>query len=73
MHSKQVYLRVSFDYEDVTYEPSDLVKLTFCLNETEIEELTQIVNSSRALQISRRLVEKLRDEVINLLKKYFKG
>jgi translation elongation factor EF-4 len=53
----------SFDYEDVTYEPSDLVKLEVCLNDQEVEELTQIVHTSRANQISRRLVEKVKDEV----------
>jgi len=53
----------SFDYEDMFYEPSDLVKLTICLNDIEVEELTQIVNKSRVNQISRKLVEKLRDEV----------
>lgn len=53
----------SFDYEDIVYEVSDLVKLTICLNDIEVEELTQIVNRSRADQISRRLCIKLRDEV----------
>jgi GTP-binding protein LepA len=53
----------SFDYEDLVYEHSDLVKLIVCLNDIEIEELTQIVHRTRAGQISRRLVEKLRDEV----------
>jgi translation elongation factor EF-4 len=53
----------SFDYEDIVYEVSDMVKLTVCLNDIEIEELTQIVHQSRAAQLSRKLVEKLRDEV----------
>ena len=34
-----------------------------CVNEIEIEELTQIVNSSRANYIGRQLATKLRDEV----------
>ncbi len=53
----------SFDYEDIIYEPSHLVKLTVCLNEIEVEELTQIVNAERVDKLSRRLVVKLRDEV----------
>lgn len=53
----------SFDYEDIIYETSEMVKLTVCLNDIEVEELTQIVHSSRASQISRALVEKMRDEV----------
>lgn len=53
----------SFDYEHSGYEKSDLLKLTICLNDVEIEELTQIVHADRALQIGRQLVEKLRDEV----------
>ena len=53
----------SFDYEDIQYQPSSLVKLIVCLNDIEIEELTQIVYASRAGALSRRLVEKIRDEV----------
>ncbi|CAF0708288.1 unnamed protein product [Brachionus calyciflorus] len=53
----------SFDYEDIFYELSDLVKLVICLNDIEIEELTQIVHRQRAGAISRVLVEKLRDEI----------
>jgi translation elongation factor EF-4 len=37
--------------------------LTICLNDIEIEELTQIVHAARVTHLSRRLVEKLRDEV----------
>lgn len=39
------------------------MKLIICLNDIEIEELTQIVHRSRASSISRILVEKLRDEI----------
>lgn len=53
----------SFDYDEVFYEPSTLVKLVICLNDIEIEELTQIVHKTRASQISRILVQKLRDEI----------
>jgi translation elongation factor EF-4 len=53
----------SFDYEDIVYEVSDMVKLTVCLNDIEVEELTQIVHGSRAATIARALVEKMRDEV----------
>ena len=53
----------SFDYEHTGYEKSDLVKLVICLNDVEIEELTQIVHVERATQIGRRLVEKLKEEV----------
>jgi len=56
-------LYLSFDYEDIFYEPADLVKLTVCLNDIEIEELTQIVHEQRAKFLSRRLVEKVKEEV----------
>lgn len=53
----------SFDYEEIFYEPSDLVKMVVCLNDVEIEELTQIVHRKRAGTIGRILVEKLRDQI----------
>lgn len=53
----------SFDYEEIFYETSDLVKLIICLNDVEIEELTQIVHRKRAGAIGRALVEKLRDQI----------
>lgn len=37
--------------------------MTICLNDIEVEELTQIVTASRAQQIARKLCVKLRDEV----------
>ena len=53
----------SFDYEEATYEKSDLVKLRIYLNDTLVDELTQIVHARRASVIGRRLAEKLRDEI----------
>jgi translation elongation factor EF-4 len=49
----------SFEYDDIDYEESDLVKLMITLNDEPAEELTQIVHGSRAQTIGRQLVEKL--------------
>ena len=43
--------------------PSELVKLTVSLNEIEVDELTQIIHSSRAQTVGRCLVEKLQTEI----------
>jgi translation elongation factor EF-4 len=54
---------LSFDYENIGYVASNLVKLSFSLNNTDVDELTQIVHASRSQSIARRLVEKLKMNV----------
>ncbi|ROT65713.1 hypothetical protein C7M84_016317 [Penaeus vannamei] len=49
----------TFDYEDIGFEPSSLVKLDILLNGIMIEELSTIVHSSRARTVGKRICEKL--------------
>ena len=54
---------LSFDYENIGYVASNLVKLTFSLNNVDVEELTQIVHVTKSQSIARRIVEKLKNNV----------
>ncbi|CAH1403214.1 unnamed protein product [Nezara viridula] len=49
----------SFDYEDAGYIPSNLVKIAILLNGIEVEELSSIVHSSRAVDLGKRMCHKL--------------
>ncbi|XP_050737743.1 translation factor GUF1, mitochondrial-like isoform X2 [Eriocheir sinensis] len=51
----------TFDYEEMGFELSHLVKLDILLNGTVIPELSRIVHSSKARTEGRRMAEKLKD------------
>ncbi|XP_017768053.1 PREDICTED: translation factor GUF1 homolog, mitochondrial [Nicrophorus vespilloides] len=51
----------SFDYEDMGYQFSSLVKMNILLNGTAVDELSVIMHSSRVQTMGRKLVLKLRD------------
>ncbi|KIJ35754.1 hypothetical protein M422DRAFT_180282, partial [Sphaerobolus stellatus SS14] len=49
----------SFDYEDGGYRQSDLVKMTFLLNQKPVDALALIVHSSAAHEVGQMWVKKL--------------
>ncbi|CAL4093279.1 unnamed protein product [Meganyctiphanes norvegica] len=53
----------TFDYEDLGYEESSLVKLNILLNGNLIEELSSIVHYSRARQFGKNVCLKLCDTI----------
>lgn len=53
----------SFDYEDAGYQQTELVKVNFCLNDKDVEELTMICHLTRAREIARKVCLKLKDTV----------
>ncbi|KAL0273458.1 UNVERIFIED_CONTAM: hypothetical protein PYX00_006114 [Menopon gallinae] len=53
----------TYDYEDAGYALTKLSKLTVLLNGKEVEELAQIVHSSRATEVGRKLALKLKEFV----------
>jgi len=50
----------SFDYEMAGYSASDLVKLSILINGSPVDALATIVHRSKAYQVGRELVERLR-------------
>ncbi|XP_068226597.1 translation factor GUF1, mitochondrial isoform X2 [Palaemon carinicauda] len=53
----------SFDYEDIGFQPSSLVKLDFLLNSQAVEELSIIVHKSKAQSFGRYICEKLQEKI----------
>ncbi|GFR64666.1 translation factor GUF1 homolog, mitochondrial [Elysia marginata] len=53
----------SFDYEDAGYQLTELVKVNFCLNDRDVEELTMICHLSRARETARKVCLKLKETV----------
>ncbi|CAG5118201.1 unnamed protein product [Candidula unifasciata] len=53
----------SFDYEDAGYEITEVLKLTFCLNGREVDELTMICHVSRARETASRICLKLKETI----------
>lgn len=51
----------SFDYEDLGYMPSNLVKLSILLNGLEVDELSSIAHVSKAVDAGKRMCKKLVD------------
>ncbi len=51
----------SMDYEFLEYRKSDLVKITILVNREPVDALTFIAHRSKAYQVARKLVEKLKD------------
>jgi len=50
----------SFDYDNLTYSPSDLVKMNVMLNGAPIDALSVIVHEDKAARIGKDLVDRLR-------------
>lgn len=53
----------TFDYEDMGYESSSLVKLEFLLNGMMVDELATIVHASKALVEGRYICERLQEKI----------
>ncbi len=51
----------SMDYEFLEYRKSDLVKITILVNREPVDALAFIAHRSKAYQIARKVVEKLKD------------
>ncbi|PLV60275.1 translation elongation factor 4 [Thermotoga sp. KOL6] len=51
----------SMDYEFKEYRKSDLVKVTILVNKEPVDALSFIVHRSKAYQVARRMVEKLKE------------
>ncbi|XP_056145182.1 translation factor Guf1, mitochondrial isoform X1 [Lampris incognitus] len=53
----------SFDYENVGYQPADLIKMDFLLNGKPVEELTTIVHKDKAYSMGKAMCERLKDSI----------
>lgn len=53
----------SMDYRILEHRPNDLVKLEVDINKTTAHPLAQIVHRSRALELGKKMVEILKDEI----------
>ncbi|XP_022902526.2 translation factor GUF1 homolog, mitochondrial [Onthophagus taurus] len=51
----------TFDYEDMGFKQSAMVKMSIMLNGVQVEELSNIIHVSRAQSMGKRLVLKLKD------------
>ncbi|HBU00741.1 MAG: Elongation factor 4, partial [Thermotoga sp. 47_83] len=51
----------SMDYEFKEYRKSDLVKVTILVNKEPVDALSFIAHRSKAYQIARKMVDKLKD------------
>ncbi|XP_031847054.1 translation factor waclaw [Nomia melanderi] len=56
----------SFDYEEYGYEPTELIKINIALNGNTVEELSTVVHVSKAVQVGKKLCEKL----VNLIPRH---
>ncbi|CAF1526274.1 unnamed protein product [Rotaria magnacalcarata] len=53
----------TFDYEDSGYEKSNIVKLRFCINNEEIDELSVLCHAKRAQTIGKEVTAKLKENI----------
>ncbi|KAH3834051.1 translation factor Guf1, mitochondrial-like [Dreissena polymorpha] len=53
----------SFDYENIGYEVSDLIKMEFTINGKEVEELTMLVHRTRARALAKTIIERLKASI----------
>jgi GTP-binding protein LepA len=53
----------SFDYEIISFKPTELVKLDILINGERVDALSQLVHRDRAVARARLACEKLRDEI----------
>ncbi len=53
----------SFDYEEPTYEPADLVKMDILLNGKAVDALSTIVHQDKAYYVGRELAERLKQAI----------
>jgi len=51
----------SFDYRQIGYRKSDLVKLDILLNGKKVEALSTLIHRSKAYQFGKRMTEKLKE------------
>ena len=51
----------SMDYEFLEYRKSDLVKITILLNREPVDALSFVAHRSKAYEVSRKIVEKLKE------------
>ncbi|KLO22306.1 MULTISPECIES: translation elongation factor 4 [unclassified Marinitoga] len=51
----------SMDYELIGYRKSDLIKVTILVNREPVEALSFIVHKSKMYEVSKKMVEKLKD------------
>ncbi len=51
----------SMDYDFLEYRKSDLVKVTILVNREPVDALAFVVHRSKAYQVARKVVEKLKD------------
>ncbi len=51
----------SFDYKQIGYRKSDLVKLEILLNGKKVEALSTIIHRSKAYEFGKRMTEKLKE------------
>ena len=51
----------SFDYHQIGYRRSDLVKLDILLNGNKVEALSTLIHRSKAYSFGKRMTEKLKD------------
>ncbi|KAH9380335.1 hypothetical protein HPB48_016105 [Haemaphysalis longicornis] len=53
----------SFDYEETGYERTDLVKMNILINGKVVDELTAIVHATRAREIGRSMLLRLKENI----------
>ncbi len=53
----------SFDYEEPTYQPADLVKMDILLNGKAVDALSTIVHRDKAYYVGRDLAERLKQAI----------
>ncbi|HBS48503.1 TPA: elongation factor 4 [Candidatus Dependentiae bacterium] len=53
----------SFDYDNLTYQPAELVKMNIMLNGKPVDALSVIVHEEKAYRLGKELVEKLRQVI----------
>ncbi|CAF0880424.1 unnamed protein product [Adineta steineri] len=53
----------TFDYEDIGYEKSNIVKMRICINNEEIDELSVLCHAKRAPTVGKEIVLKLKENI----------
>lgn len=53
----------SFDYEDHGYEETSLSKVSFTINDAEVEEMTLLCHTSKAVTLCRKICARLQEAV----------
>ncbi|KAK3100187.1 hypothetical protein FSP39_015946 [Pinctada imbricata] len=53
----------SFDYEDFGYQVSEMSKVSFFLNDVEVEDMTMICHISKARNMAKKICAKLKEKI----------